>query len=75
MVVDLGGQASNALTWAYDPPVVLSIQPQQGPPSGDFDVVLSGYNFGPPQAPAVAAINGVDCLNTTRWVPLPCVCF
>lgn len=63
-IIDMGGQKSNALTWRYDAAVVKTVTPSTGSPKGGYDVTLTGFNFGPPGASPVAAINGVDCAKT-----------
>ena len=46
VIVTAGGQASNALAYTYDAPVVTSLSPDHGPAAGGNSVVIAGTNFG-----------------------------
>eukprot|EP00457_Paulinella_chromatophora_P000003 gb/GEZN01000003.1/.p1 GENE.gb/GEZN01000003.1/~~gb/GEZN01000003.1/.p1 ORF type:complete len:6228 (-),score=473.22 gb/GEZN01000003.1/:302-18958(-) len=41
-------RASLPQTYTYDPPVLTSINPLTGRTAGDFNLTLTGQNFGPP---------------------------
>ncbi|HUX33533.1 MAG TPA: IPT/TIG domain-containing protein [Gemmatimonadaceae bacterium] len=46
VIVTVAGQASNALSFTYDSPVIAAITPSHGPTTGGTSVTISGTNFG-----------------------------
>ena len=50
--VIVGGQiyppegSSEMLLFSYNAPIVLDVEPKNGPTDGDFDIVITGRNFG-----------------------------
>lgn len=58
------GQDSNTMTFSYNAPEVDTVTPSSGTTAGDFDVIISGSNFG--VSGATVSIAGKDCpLNGT----------
>ncbi|NNM30864.1 MAG: hypothetical protein HKO57_15195, partial [Akkermansiaceae bacterium] len=51
LIVDVSGQASTPVNFAYDPPVINSISPPGGVSTEETEITLDGLNFG--SAPAV----------------------
>ena len=66
VVVYAGGQSSNSssfVTYAYDPPTVLSVTPNTGPTQGGVTLTVLGSNFGVPPiaAPATVTVGATNC--------------
>ena len=71
--VTVGGQTypppgSDApLLFSYAPPVVLDVQPRNGPTAGGFDLIITGRNFGRMKHKPQPFIGGVPCTDV-RWI-------
>ena len=46
VVVTAGGQTSNTVSFSYDPPAIIAIDPNHGPTAGGTPVTVYGMNFG-----------------------------
>jgi MYXO-CTERM domain-containing protein len=62
VVLSVGGQSSNTLSFAYDPPVITGLAPAAGPTSGGA-LTIDGANFG--VFGATVTIDGVACPVTS----------
>jgi hypothetical protein len=71
--VIVGGQvypSSNSgemLLFSYEAPVVLDVEPKNGPTEGNFDIIITGRNFGRMNHHPQPYIGGVACTRTT-WI-------
>lgn len=60
VVTDDAGTASNAASFSYDPPSLVSLSPNHGPTSGGTVLTLTGSNFGPVSADAKRSVSFVS---------------
>eukprot|EP00808_Paulinella_micropora_P005718 g34203.t1 len=60
VVVTVLSRSSLPKTYSYDAPVLTSLFPATGPTTADFDLTISGRNFGPPGLPASVTVVGVE---------------
>src|SRR4029079_9796015 len=58
VVLSVGGQTSNTLTFAYAPPQIIGFSPAAGPTEGG-SLAISGVNFG--VFGATVTVAGLDC--------------
>jgi hypothetical protein len=71
--VTVGGQtypppgSDTPLLFSYAPPIVLDVQPRNGPTAGAFDITITGRNFGRMKHKPQPFIGGVPCTDV-RWI-------
>jgi hypothetical protein len=53
--------------FSYDPPRVLSVEPNHGPHTGGTSVIIRGANFGTTDSFPIATVGGVPC-DATKWI-------
>jgi hypothetical protein len=59
VVVTVGGQTSNSVSFSYDAPEIHSISPTKGPAQGGIDLTLVGTNLG--ASGASVTVGGAGC--------------
>ena len=60
VTVTSAGQQSNALSFSYNPPSILTVQPSQAPTDGGAILTISGASFG---QSGTVALNGTQCVQ------------
>mmetsp|Transcript_49733 Transcript_49733/g.158830 ORF Transcript_49733/g.158830 Transcript_49733/m.158830 type:complete len:920 (-) Transcript_49733:66-2825(-) len=53
--------------WKYDPPRILSVEPNHAPRAGGTVLIIRGTGFGASESFPVATVGGVPC-QATRWI-------
>ena len=71
--VIVGGQvyppenSDEMLLFSYNAPIVLDVEPKNGPTEGGFEIIITGRNFGRMSHNPQPYIGGVPCQKTT-WI-------